>query len=172
MEIVFVIVLVVFLLFSIVVFRGAPYIPTHPSSLNVLFDELVHVTRDDLLIDIGSGDGSVLRAAAKRGASALGYELNPLLVLATKLLSLKYGSRVKVRAADFWHVKFPAETTIVYTFGESRDIQRMYEKVAQEAARLQKSLCFVSYGFTVAGEEPIAQGHAMSVYRITPLQQK
>lgn len=172
MSVLIVVFSVVALLFILVVLRGAPYVPTHPSSLNVLFDELLEVSDKDLVIDIGSGDGSVLRAAAKRGAHGLGYEINPVLVVISKILSVRYGARVRVKIADFWYVTFPPETTIVYTFGESRDIERMYKKVADEAARLRKPLRFVSYGFTVDGVEPVRQAHAMSIYQVDPLQQK
>lgn len=158
------------LLFCAVALRGAPYVPTHASSLRVLFDELVPLTKDDLLVDIGSGDGIVLRAAARRGARALGYELNPVLVVISRLLAVKYGGRIKTQLSDFWGASFPAETTVVYTFGESRDIEKMYQKVVWEAARLNKRVRFVSYGFELKNVQPVAHKHAMNVYEVTPLQ--
>ena len=161
---------VVIVLFCAVALRGAPYVPTHASSLNVLFDELAPLTKSDLLVDIGSGDGIVLRAAAKRGARAVGYELNPVLVVISRLLALRYGGRVETRLADFWRVKFPEGTTIVYTFGETRDIEKMYQKAVSEAERLGTPLRFVSYGFALKDVSPILSKHAMNVYEITPLQ--
>ncbi len=158
----------VVLLFLITALRGAPYVPTHRSSLSILFDELLPVSEKDLVVDIGSGDGVVLRAAAQRGARALGYELNPVLVGISKALSIRYGMRVTIRFADFWLVEFPPETTVVYTFGETRDIVRMYQKVANEAVRLQKTIHFVSYAFTIDGVTPIRSKHAMNVYRVSP----
>src|SRR4051794_15602238 len=41
---------------------------------------LARLTSDDYLIDLGSGDGRIVVAAAKRGAKALGVEYNPELV--------------------------------------------------------------------------------------------
>ena len=162
--------LAIVLIFAATAFKGAPYIPTHKASLDVLFNELIDVSSDDLLIDIGSGDGVVLRMAASRGARTLGYEINPLMVVVSKLLSLKYGKCVRVELADFWKAKFPEATTIVYTFGESRDIQKMFDKVQSEATRLNKTLRFVSYGFTSDSHEPIASKSAMTVYAVAPLQ--
>ena len=43
--------------------------------------ELAGVERGDRLIDLGSGDGRIVIAAAKRGADALGIELDPSLVI-------------------------------------------------------------------------------------------
>jgi SAM-dependent methyltransferase len=42
------------------------------------------VTRDDFVIDLGSGDGRTVITAAKRGARALGIEYNPDLVALSK----------------------------------------------------------------------------------------
>lgn len=161
---------VVLLVFCLTTLRGAPYVPTHSSALNVLFDELLDIGKDDLVIDIGSGDGTVLRAAARRGASALGYEINPFLVAVSRLLSYRHKHLIHIKLADFWQVKFPSKTTIVYTFGESRDIQKMYNKVQRESTRLAKPLRFVSYGFTIDGVEPLAKKAAMTIYQVTPLQ--
>ncbi|HET8884146.1 MAG TPA: methyltransferase domain-containing protein [Candidatus Saccharimonadales bacterium] len=157
------------LIFGFVVFRGAPYVPSRKRHLTRAFKELYPLGSNDVLVDIGSGDGIVLREAAKRGATAIGYELNPILVIISRLLSRKQ-SLVRVHLADFWSVSLPAETTVVYVFGESRDIVKMARKVADEAARLQKPLAFISYGFAVPGLTPVKTDGAYYLYQITSLQ--
>ncbi len=89
--------------FGIVVFRGAPYVPSQRRQLAIAFDELYPLGHTDMLVDIGSGDGIVLREATRRGAKAVGYELNPILVIISKLLS-RNDVRVRVELADFWFV--------------------------------------------------------------------
>ena len=42
--------------------------------------DLAKVTAEDYVIDLGSGDGRMVIAAAKRGARALGVEFNPEMV--------------------------------------------------------------------------------------------
>lgn len=154
--------------FGFVVFRGAPYVPSRKRQLAVAFDELYPLSQHDVLVDIGSGDGIVLREAAKRGARAIGYELNPVLVLISRLLS-RQQPLVATQLADFWFVSLPADTTVVYVFGESRDIVKMAKKVRDEAQRLQKSLTFISYGFIVPGIEPVKKVGPYYLYRFTPL---
>lgn len=39
--------------------------------------DLAHLTPDDIVSDLGSGDGRMVIAAAKRGARATGIEYNP-----------------------------------------------------------------------------------------------
>lgn len=155
-------------LFLLTVVRGAPYVPTHRRQLQQAFKKVYPLSDKDLLIDIGSGDGVVLRQAAKQGAHALGYEINPVLVIVSRVLSRRFGKKITVKLADFWFAKFPAQTTIVYTFGESRDINRMYAKVEAEAVRLQKPLYFMSYGFQVKDQQATKNGEGFWLYRISP----
>ena len=157
-------------LFGFVVLRGAPYVPTKKRDLERAFDELYPIGKADVLVDIGSGDGVVLRQAARRGARAIGYELNPVLVVISKLLARPYGSLIKVRLVDFWLTQLPADVTIVYTFGESRDIRKMYNKVVQEATRLHKTIYFMCYGFSVPTITPVARNKVAYLYEASPLQ--
>lgn len=160
--------LALFLLFGLVVFRGAPYVPSKKGNLKEAFTELYPLGEFDLLVDIGSGDGVVLREASKRGAKALGYEINPVLVFISKRLSRK-SPGITIRLADFWSVKLPEETTIIYTFGESRDISKMANKVASEANRLKKPLYFMSYAFEVPGLKSVKQNGSHFLYKFDPL---
>lgn len=156
--------------FLVTVLVGAPYVPTHQSQAQRAFGELRPLTRRDVVLDIGSGDGVVLRAAVAAGAGrVVGYEINPLLVLITKLRLRKIRKNSKVVLADFWRKPFPSDTTIVYTFGETRDIQRMYARVQSEATRLGREIDFISYAFRVPGQQHIAQAGAHYLYRLSPL---
>lgn len=153
------------ILFGFVVVFGAPYVPTKPTELRRAFDELYEFKAHDLLVDIGSGDGVVLREAARRGARAVGYEINPLLVFISRWLS-RGNRRVVIKQANLWKVDFPAETTIVYVFGESRDIRKMAKKVQQQATKLGRDLAFISYGFQLPDMTPIKQSGAHFLYTI------
>ena len=88
----------VVLLFGFVAFTGAPYVPSRRRDLQKAFDELYRLKKTDMLVDIGSGDGVVLREASRRGARAIGYELQPLLVLISRWLS-RHDEKVSVRVA-------------------------------------------------------------------------
>ena len=159
------------LLFGFVVFFGAPYVPSKRRDLAQAFDELYPLGPDDVLVDIGSGDGVVLRQAAKKGAKAVGYELNPLLVVLSRFLSRRE-PKVVIYLANFWKAKLPADTTVVYTFGETRDITKMAKKVENEALRLEKTLIFISYAFAVPGQKPHKTLGAYFLYKYAPLQIK
>jgi hypothetical protein len=77
---------------------------------------------------------------------------------------------VTVYLADFWRAPLPQSTTVVYTFGDSRDIVRMANKVAETAAQAGRPLMFISYGIAVPGLVPVKQVGPHYLYRIEPLQ--
>src|SRR3954451_24195367 len=53
-----------------------PYVPTAPELVERMLD-LADVHASDYLIDLGCGDGRIAIAAARRGAHALGVDLDP-----------------------------------------------------------------------------------------------
>src|SRR5206468_11732591 len=54
-----------------------PYVPTPQEVVDAMLD-LGKVTRNDVLYDLGCGDGRIVISAAKRGARATGVDLNPV----------------------------------------------------------------------------------------------
>jgi SAM-dependent methyltransferase len=57
-----------------------PYVPTPPEVVDRML-EMANVQRDDFVIDLGSGDGRIAIAAARKGARALGIDIDPERVL-------------------------------------------------------------------------------------------
>lgn len=157
-------------LFGGTAFWGAPYVPSKRGEVERAFDELYPLGPDDTLVDIGSGDGIILRLAAKRGARAVGYEINPILAVLSRWLS-RDDPLVKVYLASFWNAELPQDTTVVYTFGDSRDITKMVKKAEDTATRLRRSIFFMSYAIEVPGVEPIKKVGAHYLYEVPPLQE-
>src|SRR6187397_1728465 len=64
--------------------KDVVWVPTPPVLVEKMLD-LARVTPQDYVMDLGSGDGRNIIAAAKRGARGLGVEFNPKMVeLATR----------------------------------------------------------------------------------------
>lgn len=59
--------------------RDVPFVATPDELVEAMLD-LADVKAGDRLIDLGSGDGRIPMAAARRGATALGIEIDPQLV--------------------------------------------------------------------------------------------
>jgi SAM-dependent methyltransferase len=56
--------------------RDVPYVPTPYETVEKMLD-LAHVGPGDYVIDLGSGDGRIVIAAAKRGAYGHGVDIDP-----------------------------------------------------------------------------------------------
>ena len=74
--------------------RGSPFAPSREQQIAAMFD-LAGVKPGELLVDLGSGDGAVLIAAAKRGMRARGVEVNPFFV---------WYARWRIRRQGFGHL--------------------------------------------------------------------
>lgn len=160
---------IIVVIFGFAAFTGAPYVPSHRRDVRRLFREDIKVKAGDVVLDIGSGDGVVLREAVAAGASrAIGYEIQPFFVALSRFISRK-DTRVVVKLANFWQVKFPHDTTIVYTFAVKRDIGRLYKKIQKEATRLDRTITFISYGTKIPGKTDGQEKGAYWVYSVQPL---
>lgn len=155
-------------LLGISAFFGAPYVPTRRRDLKRMFDELLPLSADDVVLDFGSGDGVVLREVSRRGARAIGYEIHPLFAGLSKLLS--WGDvRVKVCLVNAWIAPFPSDVTAVYAFAVGRDSQQLINKMQREVDRLGRPLRLVCYGNPLPGRQPTQTFEAYALYHFQPL---
>ena len=76
--------------------KDVVWVPTPPELVEKMLD-LAGVTGQDYVIDLGSGDGRNVIAAAKRGAQALGVEYNPEMVELSRRLAAEAGVGEKAR---------------------------------------------------------------------------
>jgi SAM-dependent methyltransferase len=89
------------------------WVPT-PEGLVAAMLEMAKVTPNDYVIDLGSGDGRIVIAAAKRGAHALGIEYNPDMVELSKGNALREGvsGKASFMQADIFETDFSRATVL------------------------------------------------------------
>ena len=77
--------------------------------------EMGEITPQDFVVDLGSGDGRNVIAAAKRGAQALGVEYNPDMVELSKRLAKEAGVSEKAQfvQGDMYQAEFSKATALV-----------------------------------------------------------
>ncbi|MBI2797809.1 hypothetical protein HYX70_00735 [Candidatus Saccharibacteria bacterium] len=109
-----------------VFWRGAPYLPTFQTEIDRLFKS-IKLPKRALVVDLGSGDGRLLKTAAENGFAAVGYEINPVLWLLSswRLRKLK---NVKVRFRSLWKADL-AEADMVFIFGITRIMSKLEVKL-------------------------------------------
>ena len=79
--------------------KDVVWVPSPPDMVNKLM-ELGQVTSKDVVIDLGSGDGRNVIAAAKLGAQALGVEYNPDMVALSRKLAQEAGVADKAQFVE------------------------------------------------------------------------
>ncbi len=152
---------VIVLPFSLVLFFGAPYLPTRRrQSLQAL--KLLGLKKGELLVDLGCGDGAVLVEAAKQGIRGVGYELNPYVYIIAKIRTWRYRKLVSVKMKNFWKEQLPGDTSGVFVFLLDKYMLRLDNKLSTE---LTKPANLVSYSFEIPGRKKQKTAGAMHLYQ-------
>ncbi len=155
--------------FGFVTFFGAPYVPTLKRDRRDVL-EIYHFTKNDVFVDIGSGDGALLRmAAGQKVKAAIGYELSPWMYGISRFLSRR-DKRISIHLSNFWRAELPRDTTVVYTFLNGRFMPRLKKKLETHVKHTNQPLYVISYGFKMPGLKSVKDQGAMSLYRFDPLQ--
>lgn len=144
-------------------FFGAPYVPSRRRDMRRMFDTLYPLSKEDVVFDAGSGDGVILREVSRRGASAVGYEINPIFWAISKFLSNGY-KRISIKLANFWIEPFPDDVTLIYAFTVTRDGKRLLKKLRRERERLGRPFTIVCYGSPLPGVAPTKSYEAYNLY--------
>jgi SAM-dependent methyltransferase len=94
--------------------KDAIWVPT-PGALIELMLDLAKVTAQDTVVDLGSGDGRAVIAAAKRGAIARGIEYDANLVAISKASAAKAGvsGKASFERADMFATDFSDASVVV-----------------------------------------------------------
>jgi predicted RNA methylase len=157
-------ILLIFLLPGII---GAPYVPSEQKDLEMAFTKLYKISEKDFVVDLGAGDGIVLKAATAHNARAIGVEINPILAVWTRLKLRKYRG-AKIKCGDMYTFKLPEETTVVYAYANNFTIPRLYKRVQSEAKRLNKKLYLISNAFDFKDIKAKKQVAPYYLYELKP----
>ena len=153
-------------IYSKILQPGAIYYPTTESTVTIML-KLSQTNSKDTLIDLGSGDGRILIAAAKLGSKAIGYETNPFLVQQSRRLihEAKLDKLATVYQKSFWKADFnQATVVVVYLFPHLMNrLQRLLEKKIKHPIRLVAN----DYPFTKL--KPDKHSHKIYLYNFNGL---
>jgi ubiquinone/menaquinone biosynthesis C-methylase UbiE len=130
-----------------------PYVPT-PMDIAQKILELAKVRSDDVVYDLGSGDGRiVILAAQKFGARAVGVELNSDLYEASskRVRDLGLQNRVEIMHENMFDVNIRHATVVTLYL-----LTKVNERLRPELERqLRSGTRIVSHEFQVPGWQPV-----------------
>jgi SAM-dependent methyltransferase len=108
------------------------------------------MTADQMLVDLGCGDGRVLREAQKRyGVRTVGYEINPLAYLKARILSIGF-NKIKIRHQNFWDADL-SDADVVFCYLYPDVMKRL---AAKFVSGLKPGAVIVSSNFGLPGFVP------------------
>ncbi len=151
---------VVFVLFTAVVMFGAPYLPTLGSRVEDAIN-LLNLRPGQTMLELGSGDGRLLIAAAKKGIYSVGYEMNPLLCIYSQVRSYRYKKFIKIVWGNYWTKPWP-KADGMYVFLLKPYMGKLDKKVIQYLGG--DKLKVVSFAFKIEGRTPTKEINGMFLY--------
>jgi SAM-dependent methyltransferase len=130
--------------------KDAVWVPTHPAVVESMLD-MANVTSTDFVVDLGSGDGRTVIAAARRGAKAVGFEYNPDLVELSRKLAKEAGVADKATfvQGDMYEADF-RDATVLALFLLPSNLEKLKDKILA----LKPGSRVVVNTFTVPGWDP------------------
>ncbi|WFO76180.1 class I SAM-dependent methyltransferase [Desulfurococcaceae archaeon MEX13E-LK6-19] len=136
-------------------------VPYIPSPMKVVKEALytVSIGENDVLYDLGAGDGRVVIEAAKQGAYAIAVEIDPYLceVIRKKALEEGVADRVSVIEASFFDIDLSNATVVyVYLYKSINDIlKEKFEKELPIGTRI------ITIDFPIPSWVPLAVRHTL-----------
>lgn len=149
---------VVFIFFLALAFvTGAPFVPTKTPTADAMI-RLADLKKGNVVYDLGSGDGKLLLLATRKGTRAIGYEINPLLVLYANLRN------ARTRWKNFWRADIH-DADVIFIYLLPWKMERLAEKLKNEC---KKGTVIVSNSFIFPGWKIVRQDapHHVYVFRI------
>jgi len=136
--------------------KDVVWVPTPMTLVNKMLD-MAKLTPQDFHMDLGSGDGRTVIAAAKRGARSMGIEYNPDMVELAKRNAQKEGVAGKATfvKADLFETDFSKATVI--TLFLLPDINL---KLRPKILNMKPGTRIVSNTFTMGDWQADETGHA------------
>ena len=113
--------------------KDVMWVPSSPAVIETMLD-LARVTPNDLVVDLGSGDGRIVIAAAKRGSRALGVEYEADMVALARRNAAEQGvaDRATFVQGDMFEADFSG-ATVLALFLLPENLKRLAPKFAQLA---------------------------------------
>lgn len=126
---------------------GSPYVATTNKRIDLILKK-ANLKKNKIFIELGSGDGRVVRTAVKKyGVYGVGVDINPLLIFWSRLLSLKYKNKLKFITQNIFATDL-RKADYLYLFLMPKLIEKLKPKLEHE---LKKGTIVISHGFKIDG---------------------
>ncbi len=128
-----------------------PFVPT-PHDVVEKMLELANVTKDDLVYDLGCGDGRIVVAAAKKyGCRAVGFDIDPRRIEESQenVAKNKVGRLVKIEERNIFDVDLSKPSVVTMYL-----LPDVNKKLIPQLRKLKPGSRIVSHSFAMKGVKP------------------
>jgi cyclopropane fatty-acyl-phospholipid synthase-like methyltransferase len=146
--------------------RGAMYEPSGVPEVETIV-KLANIKKGQNTVDIGSGDGRIVIAMAKKGAKSHGYEVNPFLVYRSRKNIKQAGleKQAFIHWKSFWGINF-SDFDVVVTFQVGYIMKKLEKKLFAE---MKPGSLIISHYWTFPTIQPIKTSGEIHVYQVPEL---
>ena len=131
-------------------FLKVPYVPTKKRVMKKMI-EVAKLKNNDVVYDLGCGDGRLLFAAEKtKKVKGTGYELAPIPYLLAKLGQFFHNSKVRIKMSNFFGANLK-DANIIFCYLGPETTSKLYKKIKHEC---KKGTRIISNTFSVHGIQP------------------
>lgn len=114
-------------------FLDLPYLGANKIKIETII-KFASLKKGEVVIDLGSGDGRLLIPCAKKGAVAIGYELNPLLYWLSKFKTHGVSKNVIIKRESFWQANLKS-ADVVFVYSLRKYMQKFEEFIEKNAKK-------------------------------------
>ena len=118
------------------------------------------IGNQDIVYDLGCGDGRFVFEASKKAKKAIGYELSIPLYLLGKIRSLFYKKKAKIRFGDFFKQDL-SDADIIFCYLMPKAIQRFYKELWPT---LKPGTRFITNQFPIKNLQPVQTKDKVYMY--------
>ncbi|OGD90469.1 hypothetical protein A2Z54_01915 [Candidatus Curtissbacteria bacterium RIFCSPHIGHO2_02_39_8] len=155
--------------FTIDTFLDLPYVATKRDKIETII-KLAQIKPKETVVDLGSGDGRLIFAAARAGAHAIGYEINPFLILLTQIKAILFHPRgessshlggVFVKRQNLWKADLSI-ADVIFVYGRKKTMQK-FEDFAYKKAKKGTRIVVNTNRFP--NKKPLKSNNGIFLYR-------
>lgn len=165
-----------FFFFAIDTFLDLPYVATKREKIATII-KLAGIKPKETVVDLGSGDGRLLFAAAQKGARAVGYEVNPYLVILTRLkyqflkrniirsYKKTFIGPVTVYRQSLWQADLK-KANIIFVYGRGKTMKRFEDFVFKNARKGTRIIVNTDLTKPFPTKRPLKSENGIFLYKV------
>ena len=149
-------------------FYGLPSVPTKPERIRKAL-KLANLQPDEVLYDLGAGDGRVLLIAAREfGAFSIGLEVGPVqcTLIWLRIVSSGLADRIKIQWGNFFRADLK-DADLVYVYATSQEVLKL-APFLQKQMKAGSRVVSISADFPEWEPSTFDEGELIFVYEMPP----